>query len=75
MGDSIDYKKLGVPVLRAVFTDFKGKPIWTEGNYQFSRMSSVGDFIVHESKQYVVRRVAVCEGTMYVNFEASHDAG
>ena len=63
----INYDLPGVPVLQAVFCDMQGKPLWVERPYQFSRMSSVGEFLVKDGIGYVVGRVAVSEGTMYVN--------
>ncbi len=71
--EKIDYDAPGVPVLRAVFSDMKGKPLWTEEPYQFSRISAVGEYLVNKGVPYTVGRVAVCEGTMYANVEQENE--
>jgi hypothetical protein len=69
MIETIDYDKPGIPVLRAVFTNMQGEKLWTEEPYQFSRISTPDEFLVKDSIQYYVRRVAVAEGVMYANVE------
>jgi hypothetical protein len=59
----------GVPVQRAVYCDMQGDPLWTYDPYPMTRMEAVGDYVNKFMIPYRVRRVAVCEGTMYVNLE------
>ena len=67
--EPINYDVEGIPVRRAVYADMKGKPLWTEEGYPFSNINGVGDFLVQNTIPYIVKRVAVYEGTMYTNVE------
>jgi hypothetical protein len=54
------------------YRDVFGKLIWKD-NIVFRRLWGVGNELVHESKQYIVRRVAVADEVQHVNIELVND--
>jgi hypothetical protein len=56
-------------VLRGIFADLNGKPLWTAEPCDFT--ARIGESIVHDGTGYMVRRSAVCEGKLYVNLEVT----
>ena len=50
------------------YRDVFGKLIWKD-NMVFKRLWGVGNDLVHESKRYIVRRVAVADEVQHVNIE------
>jgi hypothetical protein len=68
-GTEIDWKIPGVPINKGVFSDLRGKTLWIEEPYPFSRANALGEFLVQKSIHYIVRKVAYHEGVMYVNLE------
>lgn len=50
------------------YRDIYGKLIWKD-NIVFRSLWGVGNELVHDSKEYIVRRVAVADNVQHVNIE------
>lgn len=48
------------------YYDMQGHLLWEEP-MRFSRLDSVGDYLIHEGVEYSVRRAAVAQGVQHVN--------
>ena len=70
----IDWKISGIPINKAVYSDLRGKTLWIDEPYPMSKASGVGDFMIHNSIHYYVRKVAYHEGVMYVNLEGGEQS-
>ena len=50
-----------------IYCDYNGVPLWSEAMI-FRRLHAVNEKLIHDSKEYVVRRVAIIGNLQIVNF-------